>query len=394
MEEQKNQSIHLAYLDGLRALAALYVVVHHSIKQYDHLIEAGPNYIKVLTKPFVYGHYAVNLFIVLSGFCLMLPILRNDGHLRGSALLFFKKRAIRILPPYYFAMALSLLLIFTVIGDKTNTHWDNTIPVTTWDIISHLFLIQDIFIDTAVKINHAFWSISVEWRIYLLFPILIILFRKIGALSTTIIITFISILLWVGLSATSLNLKNYGINPQYLGLFCLGMLSAYVAFSEEMKAKQLKALLGWKNLVLVFMCSFLLFLLGAFLVGNGIVRDVFPIRDLIFGLFTYIFLARIALGKHEVFRKALSWQPLVFIGTFAYSIYLIHAPLIQVIWLFVLVPLNFPLISSICFLIIVGTLLIICGSYLFFLLAEQPFLNKKGQKKQKVKLVIKVEQQI
>ncbi|MDE3231488.1 MAG: acyltransferase family protein, partial [Chloroflexota bacterium] len=63
----------LGYVDGLRALAALYVVVGHCMATVwpfqapDGI--AGP-----LANLLQFGHYAVSAFIVLSGFSLMLPV--------------------------------------------------------------------------------------------------------------------------------------------------------------------------------------------------------------------------------------------------------------------------------------------------------------------------------
>ncbi len=74
-------------------------------------------------------------------------------------------------------------------------------------------------------------------------------------------------------------------------------------------------------------------------------------------------------------NKALSWRPLVAVGTFAYSIYLIHAPLIQVIWQYLLFPLQPHPLFRLMTLFVVGTPLIVGISYLFFLVGERPFLN-------------------
>jgi len=75
----------------------------------------------------------------------MLPVIKHGGILKGGATNFFRKRARRILPPFYLAMGVSLLLISTLIGQKAGTHWDVSIPVTEKGIITHLLLIQDVF---------------------------------------------------------------------------------------------------------------------------------------------------------------------------------------------------------------------------------------------------------
>ena len=56
----------IALLDGMRGLAALYVVLHHA---YFEVSETAPK--EWLVGRFAwlaFGHYAVALFIVLSGF--------------------------------------------------------------------------------------------------------------------------------------------------------------------------------------------------------------------------------------------------------------------------------------------------------------------------------------
>ena len=187
-----SQPQHLDYLDSLRALAALYVIVQHALLHTQLTKMKLPWLQQLLVDSFSFGHYAVDLFIVLSGFCLMLPVVKNNGRLRTGALQFFKKRARRILPPYYLAMAASLVLIFAIIGQKTGTHWDESIPVGGKDIFTHLFLIQDLFHDTSSTINHAFWSISVEWRIYFLFPLLVLAWERFGPILTSLFAVIVS----------------------------------------------------------------------------------------------------------------------------------------------------------------------------------------------------------
>lgn len=88
--------VRLDYLDGLRALAALYVVLHHawltiwSAEYYKQPVGV----LAALTGWLAYGHFAVSAFIVISGFSLMLPVARG-GVLKGGARRFFKKRARR-----------------------------------------------------------------------------------------------------------------------------------------------------------------------------------------------------------------------------------------------------------------------------------------------------------
>src|SRR5205085_647811 len=104
MDKSSTGTRHLAYLDGLRGLAALQVVLGHAAMQVHWGSLAKPRVIQAALGPMTFAREAVALFIVLSGFCLMLPVVRREGVLQGGAWQFFKRRARRILPPYYLAL--------------------------------------------------------------------------------------------------------------------------------------------------------------------------------------------------------------------------------------------------------------------------------------------------
>src|SRR3954470_9567348 len=102
----------LAGLDGVRGLAALFVVVHHVF------LRAFPGY-PVDRAPFwagwlIYGRFAVVVFIVLSGFSLALLPARRGWRLDGISR-FARRRALRILPAYYAALAFSLAVAWLVV---------------------------------------------------------------------------------------------------------------------------------------------------------------------------------------------------------------------------------------------------------------------------------------
>jgi peptidoglycan/LPS O-acetylase OafA/YrhL len=102
----------LAGLDGIRGLAALFVVLHHC------WLSAFPGY-PANTGPawtgwLLYGHFAVVVFIVLSGFSLAVSPARSRWQLGGLGR-FAQRRAWRILPPYWAALVVSLLIAWTVI---------------------------------------------------------------------------------------------------------------------------------------------------------------------------------------------------------------------------------------------------------------------------------------
>src|SRR5579859_7905470 len=226
---------HLKYVEGLRALACYVVFVNHAYGQTwladRHQFPSG-KFLPFFTYSLVAGHLAVTVFIVISGFCLTLPVVANGDTLRGGTKNFFKRRALRILPAYYGSVALCLALIYTIIGQPTGTLWDVPVEVTRPDatriaIVSHLLLLQDLF--GTSKINYVLWSIAVEWHIYFLYPMLVLCWARYGPKWVVPIALVAGYALRLGFADTRIARAS----PQYVGMFAFGMLAAYVTQSPK-----------------------------------------------------------------------------------------------------------------------------------------------------------------
>ena len=357
---------HLRHLDGLRALAAVYVLLCHAFLEVNFRGQALGNTTKFLLQFFFFGHYAIDLFIVLSGFCLMLPVLGNGGILRGGAGRFLKRRAWRIIPPYYAALAFSLLLIAACIHQKTGTHWDVSLPVTGKSILTHLALVQDVFGDDA-NINHVLWSISVEWRIYFLLPLLVLAWSRFGSVAVTATALVLSYVVFQWC------LRHFG-NPlaaHYVGLFALGMFGANVALPND------RASLGLSRLPWPLITGFLTLVVALLLLPHlwdGPHLRVYVV-DYVVGMWSMAVLVTASRHEHGWTARFLGCRPLVFVGTFAYSVYLIHAPLLQVLWQGPFAPLQAQPLAMLAALTLLGTPLILGAAYAFFLVFERPFLR-------------------
>ena len=141
----------LAGLDGLRGLAALFVVVNHVF------LRAFPGY-PVDRAPFwagwfIYGRFAVVVFIVLSGFSLAVSPARHGWRLDGISR-FAGRRARRILPAYWAALAFSLAVAWLVVPPP-----GQGAPGAKSVVVNGL-LVQNII--GAPSPNRAFWSMAVE----------------------------------------------------------------------------------------------------------------------------------------------------------------------------------------------------------------------------------------
>jgi peptidoglycan/LPS O-acetylase OafA/YrhL len=372
MSADSFKSRHLTYLDGLRGLAALQVVLGHAAMQIQWGSFLQNGFVRTVIWPVTYAREAVALFIVLSGFCLMLPVVRRAGLLEGGAVLFFKRRARRILPPYFFALGLSLLMIWTIIGSRTQTHWDVSLPADRKAILAHLLLLQDLFRDTSARINHVMWSISVEWRIYFLFPLLVLFWRSIGPYMATLAALVSSYLLVRWLHFGWLNTAAFGVCPQFVGLFAMGMFGAGVAYSNDLRLARLRTMVPW-GLVAALTLAAVVFSKELKFRQDG----NFPwyLRDYLVGLFATSLMVFAAVQPRSLVGGLLSWKPFVFLGTFGYSLYLMHAPFLQLVTQYGLGPLGLPPLTAFCLLAMLGTPVVVVLCYLFFLICERPFLN-------------------
>lgn len=380
----------LAFLDGLRALAALAVVAVHAFQSYgydlqtwtkraspvplgDGLFDRG----LVLSYELLWkwGPYAVPVFIVLSGFSLMLPSVRTPALLlSGGHLGFYRRRARRILPPYFAALALGVLITATLPGFNSprGVYWDLALPTFNADaIIAHLLLVHNMPWSSdpllGMRINPPLWSIAVEVQIYLLFPMLIVLWRRAGAAVT------VGLAVAVGTSASILEVPILPLsNMHYLGLFALGMLGAFVAVQRTAQATAHKR--RWLALAIG---GSLLFLVAVALARFSLFSGSW-IRDSLLGVAVLGVLVYGALFEHEPaamrprFLALLNARPLVALGERSYSLYLVHAPILALVAaLFIGLPaqLAYPLVF------VIGVPACIGAAVLFFALVERRFLS-------------------
>jgi peptidoglycan/LPS O-acetylase OafA/YrhL len=366
------QVTHLRHVEGMRALAALVVFVNHAYAQV--WASSGTSEPGTILAPLRYamvaGHLSVTVFIVISGFCLALPVARNGGLMQGSTLAFIKRRARRILPPYYAALFLSLILIWTIIGEPTGTLWDVPIQVTPTAVISHLLLLQDLF--ATGSINYVFWSIAVEWQIYFLFPLVIWGFRRLGPWQTVLIALLLGYAVRYGFGDT----RVARANPHFIGMFALGVLAAFGATSEHGALAALRSRTKLKiscALPLVAVCAMIV------LWDVEESRRNFPVLDLLVGAMTCPALLLTTRFRDAPLTKILASRPLALIGTFSYSLYLIHAPLLQIAWQYALKPAGLGETAMFAVLMTAGLSATLTAAYGFFRLFEAPFMSARAR---------------
>lgn len=359
----------IEYLDGLRALAALWVVLSHLwISQYGLTVHGG--LFGLLTNGILYSHLAVDLFIVLSGFCLILPQLRpNSGPL--GVVNFYLRRARRILPPFYCALALGILVYVAT------EYWNSgSVHLNDGDLFANGFMVQDALINRDIY-NGPIWSVAVEWRIYFLFPAAVLLLRRYGRWS---VVAAAGI---AGYGLTAL-LMRYCPGmllscPWYLFLFSLGVCAGSVAYGPDTdRHPQI-----WPVLVVLSMALLAICLWDYRLTPNDLSTFGLhmPLIDGMAGLFTASALIVISCKERESkVARFLTWPPLTRLGVVSYSLYLTHMPVLNImnaVLQHVPAFLPFSPMARVALLCVVGLPIILSLSTLFFCAIERPLLSRK-----------------
>ena len=355
--------IHLGYVDGLRALAALYVVLGHAWLQ-SFPGQGADDVATGLTLTLMgwlnHGIFAVAFFIAISGFCLMLPILGNEGSLgSGNARRFYLRRARRILPPYYVALLISIALVATCLGRPTQSLFDVSIPMTKAGIISHLLLVHNLYNKTSSNISLPLWSIAVECQIYLVFPLLIAIRRRFGMPIVLAATYLVSVTLQTIVEKT----PYWGLKPLYLLIFALGMYAAEVARGPK---KRRFIWIGCIAAVLVI-----------WLVRSGLATS--GLTELAVGVVAMSVLIVCSHWPWSLIARISSIKLVAAIGIFSYSLYLIHFPLLQLIWLYLVLPLKLSRLSTFIIMATAGTFLIVVLAYGFYYFFERPFCRAPGR---------------
>jgi peptidoglycan/LPS O-acetylase OafA/YrhL len=347
-------------VDGLRALAFLAVFAFHSWEF------SGQPQIPVVADV-VGANVRPDFFVVLTGFVLFLPFARDAARVDGfDARLYLGRRLRRIVPPYYaalvFAVLLPQLLVAMMKALGREASWQPFPSLA--DVLSHLTFTHLFFHDFWNGINGSLWTMSLEMQLYLLFPVLLVLFARFG----------VRALLWAAAVSVAFSLgvalvvAGPAFPDQFLwkasGLgrlieFVGGMGAAWAAFSPALRPSR-----GRLALLVALGAA------GAYLSQASWLQPL-PARELgltaVFAVLIHLTITVAGLGRFFALR------PLSSLGYRAYSMFLVHQP---VAWYvseglkkFAGIdegPLHLTLMWS------VGLAVVVLVGQVFFVLIEQP----------------------
>ena len=323
-----NNSNYISNLTAMRGIAALLTVLFHV----DLMLSNGQGMlIKHSTSLIMTRFYLmVDFFFILSGF-IMVHVYGQwfSEKVTGSEFWRFTRARFARVYPLHLVTLLYIIAVFTVSAQLGVPK----VPVLQienhgYSIATNLLLLQSMNMHNWFSWNHAAWSISTEWWMYMLFPFLVRPFLKLtywsrAAVAVLCFLGYAAIMFWIipivtyppEIPFVKTDPATMTINVAYqFGFlrcmfgFVLGMM-LYQGYKESWA----KAWLSKGSVLLALT-------MGLFASMHFNLTDILTVS-----FFPFILLSA-AYGSESI-NAFLQSKPLQKLGDWSFSIYLMHQPL-------------------------------------------------------------------
>jgi peptidoglycan/LPS O-acetylase OafA/YrhL len=339
--------VRLDHYDVLRGVAIVMVFLVHAGQQYldDSRFSVFNSFLDT-------GKHGVAIFFFISG-ALLGSSLRGVSASSKNYFKYISKRLFRIYPAYL----LSLVFLTIINGPSSR------------DFLQHVFLVHSLDFRTFGSINYPYWSLSVEFLMYLTIPILIWKTKDSNR------ITFLAVLIGISLSWQIFGYiarQTIGFDPRNelsatlylftaLPAFAIGVYKHEIEKSDLGKAlSKICALFAIADLIMSFI---------------RIVYDLQfwnPINQLMHGSTGYLAYGCLAFCLSNALSKSkLKFKLLIPISKISYSIYLWHLPIL----IFCMEEFGSHMLS-----LIFALFLTYIVSILSFQFIEKPFIGYSAKK--------------
>lgn len=340
---------HFEMLEFIRGLAAIYVLISHSLWLYffseyqdlHHLFHPfkTENLIYVL---FYFRNQAVIVFFVISGYSVThsyYTSVSKESSIKQAVKKFYLRRFFRIYPTYIISVILTLVLFYFTKQFFNQNELLTPASSRIIDTNPPLFLdfLKSVFYLKVIPFNYSLWSLRPEFYFYLLLPVLLYLSKKYWIAP---LMLFIILFLW---NIEAIILFNFFI------YFMFGILVYY--FKNKLMNIPFSVLFIFPLLALVVMIA-----ADAFNGGKWSLQGL----NIASGLFTS------ALVVITLKYQMPQLHPLIQLpGKSSYSLYLFHFPLLYFFFTIEILP------YFVCLLLTIGL------SILFYYLFERPMVQIK-----------------
>ena len=333
-----------SFIDGMRALAVLPVILFHSQKDL-----------------FAAGYLGVDIFFVLSGFLISQQIFMGIDQNNFSFLEFAKRRVRRIIPALFFVILISFIFSILLLKPEDLISFSNSVISTKLFISNIYFWRQTGYFDSLSNLKPLLhtWSLSIEGQFYLGFPLVILMMGKWLRSIPRVVILWLLFIGSFGFFVVCSQIwpsASFYFGPTRFWELLAGALAAQYTNQDNIRPFQSLSTLAF---ILICFCYY-----GG---SQGLIEDRSVLTSAV------VFATAIIV----VFTRPESWvysllanRILVVVGLISYSLYLWHQPVFAFLRHY-----YGPTIPSFSWWIALGTVFLLSFATWFFI--EKPFRSPR-----------------
>jgi peptidoglycan/LPS O-acetylase OafA/YrhL len=330
-------------LNGLRGLACLLIFFFHC-----RILSGNPDVRPDLGLFYLlplHGAYAVDLFFVLSGFFIILPYVKIQGKPLKKISLggYYKKKIIRIFPPYYINLLVMFGVVVPVVLGSSYIFSEHGMLM----LLAHLTFLQYLHPASSASLgmNGALWTLSISFQFFLIFPLIKNMF--VGGKEKIYLIIFIMIsvswkyLAWYDMDwlfrIAMDSVSRYGVDeftirfflsnqlPANLSHFAIGMFLGNIYVNHKNDIAKVS-----KPVTLAILAGFIL-ALYSFKIANLSAPPWWYLWRLCLAIGSGCLIYLTAIDGPKIFKTIFKNKYLGFIGNLSYEIYLWHVLILYIL---------------------------------------------------------------
>jgi len=309
-------------LDGLRGYAVLLVLVYHFAAPFRESADTAAAFVYRIIS---FGWTGVDLFFVLSGF-LITGILFDAKGSAGYFRTFYMRRALRILPLYYGALAAIFFLprmVDSPTADRFTTPFSD--QIWYWVYLQNFHIMPG---EVAQFIGH-FWSLAIEEQFYLLWPVVIFALsrRRAVVVCGALAVIALGLRVWWVLVLENHGLTVFSATQTRIGGLAIGAAIALIARGN--RGLEIPRRLAPPTLAITSALVAVVFIQSGYFPTSSKLQSSFGLSAvaMLYGAVLVLALER----PPRFLTAALGSPAMAFFGRFGYGLYVLHVPVLIVL---------------------------------------------------------------
>ncbi|MFO0812733.1 MAG: acyltransferase [Gemmatales bacterium] len=300
---QKQADLRYQSLDGVRGLAALMVMFCHGFGHSQTLLDHAWRWK-------LHGDHGLFIFFTVSGYCILAAI---ESSPQQSFPTYFIRRCLRIFPPFWASIAFSVaLMLLTVMTGQRQIPWLDTFPsASQW---LHILTLTHTNLGIGDPYNGVSWTLCYELQFYIALGVMLYMPRRLWSWYL-FLLTVLSVLVRAVPAVRS-------VSPMFLYHFPEFALGCAVCIWLSGQYSR------WLTVAIMLAVA----VIPCFEFQETWRLAALHEKSDRYGLLTSMVtaLALIVLCNYDsALAKLKVMRLLIFVGSFSYSLYLIHFPLMN-----------------------------------------------------------------